>query len=252
VVVGVGKMGETNVVLWEPNPETDQRAGLEPNHGMIVRMAVLHDPKIPDSRNAPGGTCIAFEKLDGTNMHFDWDREFGWHAFGTRRDTFALTPIGTAQFAQKHNHLSAAPHVFEGTLANTLEPIFAQPFYASHNSLKIFAEFLGDHSFAGLHKPEDPKRLVLFDVWLDGYGWVSPAQFVEDFGHLPTPCVVYKGKYNGQLGEDVRNGKFGVAEGVVVKGGKGGSDVWMAKIKTSAYLQRLKAAFADNWEAYWE
>ena len=43
---------------------------------------MLHYPKMPDSRRAPGGPCIAFEKYDGTNLHWEWDRDFGWHSFG--------------------------------------------------------------------------------------------------------------------------------------------------------------------------
>ena len=53
-----------------------------------------------------------------------------------------------------------------------------------------------------------------------------------------------------RFSEDVRSGKYGVAEGVVCKGGTGGADVWMAKIK--AYMDKLKQAFADYWENYWE
>ena len=49
-----------------------------------------------------------------------------------------------------------------------------------------------------------------------------------------------------------RTGRYGVAEGVICKGGVGGDDVWMVKIKTYAYLERLKQAFADRWEEYWE
>jgi hypothetical protein len=64
--------------------------------------------------------------------------------------------------------------------------------------------------------------------------------------------VVYEGKLTGQFAEDVRRGKYGVAEGVVCKGGRGGPDVWMAKIKTYAYTERLKQAFAERWEEYWE
>jgi hypothetical protein len=41
-------------------------------------------------------------------------------------------------------------------------------------------------------------------------------------------------------------------EGVVCKGGMGGDDLWMVKIKTHAYMERLKNAFADRWEDYWE
>ena len=73
---------------------------------------MLHYPKIPGSRNAPTARCVAFEKYDGTNLHWDWDRDFGWHAFGTRRDQFNLTPDGIAEFSAKHDHLSEAPGVF--------------------------------------------------------------------------------------------------------------------------------------------
>ena len=50
----------------------------------------------------------------------------------------------------------------------------------------------------------------------------------------------------------LRRGRYGVDEGVVCKGGLGGDDLWMVKIKTDAYLQRLKQAFAERWEDYWE
>src|SRR6478672_3764464 len=51
---------------------------------------MLYYPKIPGGRDAPLGRYLAFEKYDGTNLHWDWDRDFGWHAFGTRRDQFNL------------------------------------------------------------------------------------------------------------------------------------------------------------------
>ena len=73
---------------------------------------MLHYPKIPDSSAAPLGRCVAFEKLDGTNLHWDWERDFGWHAFGTRRDEFNLTPEGEAAFAAAHPGLEAAASVF--------------------------------------------------------------------------------------------------------------------------------------------
>mgnify|MGYP003348784253 CR=1 FL=1 len=46
-------------------------------------------------------------------------------------------------------------------------------------------------------------------------------------------------------------GKYNVKEGVVCKGQIDGR-VWMVKIKTDAYMHRLKEAFADDWESYWE
>jgi hypothetical protein len=111
---------------------------------------------------------------------------------------------------------------------------------------------LGPNSFAGLHKVDDPKRLVLFDVLAEPFGIFGPQKFVEVFGHLAIAKVVYEGKFTGKFSDDVRTGKFGVAEGVVCKGGKGGDDLWMAKIKTYAYMEKLKQAFADKWEDHWE
>jgi len=214
---------------------------------------MLHYPKIPGSRGCPSDRCIAFEKYDGTNLHWDWDRDFGWHAFGTRRDQFNMLPDTIDRFVCVHEHLREAPELFLGTLARELEQVFRDsPSYHPFNSLKVFTEFLGPNSFAGLHKADDPKRLVLFDVWAERFGMIGPRQFVADFGHLDIARVVYEGKLTGKFTEDVRTGKYGVAEGVVCKGGKGGTDLWMAKIKTEAYLERLKAAFADRWEDFWE
>ena len=85
---------------------------------------MLYYPKIPGSRGCPGGRCLAFEKYDGTNLHFDWDRDFGWHAFGTRRDQFNLTAEGVERFRQAHAHLGGCVEVFLATLAEAVESVF--------------------------------------------------------------------------------------------------------------------------------
>jgi len=214
---------------------------------------MLHYPKIPDSRNAPNARCIAFEKYDGTNLHWDWDRDFGWHAFGTRRDSFNLTAEGIEQFGRKHAHLRACVELFYATLADDLDRILREhPHYRDYQACKAFTEFLGPNSFAGLHREYEAKELRLFDLLVEPFGMIGPEQFVNDFAELPIARVVYRGRLTGQFVEDVRRGKYGVAEGVICKGGAGGSDLWMAKIKTNAYLARLKQAFAENWEEYWE
>lgn len=223
---------------------------------------VLHYRKIPSAEGCPGGACIAFEKIDGTNLHWDWHRELGWHAFGTRRDSFDLSPAGIERFHQAHPGLDDCVDLFraaDGGLAWGLERVFrdaaaagAGSGYAGFEEMKAFTEYAGPGSFAGRHREGEAKELVLFDVEAVGEGLVGPARFVADFGHLRTPRVVYRGKFTGRLTEDVRRGKYGVAEGVVIKGGDGGDDLWMAKVKTDAYRERLRAAFADRWEDFWE
>jgi hypothetical protein len=218
-----------------------------------LRSFVLHYPKIPGSRNAPNARCVAFEKYDGTNLHWDWDRNFGWHAFGTRRDAFNLTTAGVEQFTQRHAHLRQSIGVFQASLAEGVEKVLHEhPRYRDFESVQVFTEFLGPNSFAGLHRENDPKELRLFDVFAEPVGIIDPRKFVADFGHLHVARVVYEGKLTGKFTEDVRLGKYRVAEGVVCKGGGGAEAVWMVKIKTYAYMERLKQSFADRWEEHWE
>ena len=121
-----------------------------------------------------------------------------------------------------------------------------------------YFEILGPHSFAGLHDPEtlgvpanEPLCVVLIDVNLHKRGFVSADEFIDHFGHLGIPRVVHRGELTREFIEDVRADTFGTGEGVVCKGGEGHGR-WMAKVKTDAYLQRLRAFFHDDWRRYWE
>ncbi|OWK47487.1 RNA ligase family protein [Fimbriiglobus ruber] len=210
-------------------------------------------PKMPGSGAAPLGPCVAFEKYDGTNLHWEWDRHHGWFAFGTRSASYPLAPEGETDFAANHTQLHEAPACFRATHAEELAAILARLADAEDfDHAVVFTEFFGPQSFAGLHKDADPKQLVLFDVWASGFGFFGPRRFVNEFADVPIARVVYEGKFTGKFAEDVRKGKYPVAEGVVCKGGNGGDDVWMVKIKTYAYQARLKQAFAGKWEDYWE
>jgi hypothetical protein len=216
-----------------------------------VESIALTYPKIPGSKHAPSGRCVAFEKYDGTNLHWDWDHEFGWVTFGTRRDSFNLDGTGIAEFHAAHPGLDEAPGLFQRDLAAALDAVFRAHAFYNSAQISVFTEYVGARSFAGMHEKGDPKRLVLFDVKI-ATGFLGPEQFVTDFGGLSIARVVYRGKLTGQFAEDVRRGKYGIAEGVVCKGGAGGADVWMVKIKTNAYLAKLQQAFKERWKDYWE
>src|SRR5262249_24219400 len=150
--------------------------------------------------------CIAFEKIDGTNLHWSWDREFGWHAFGTRRDEFTLTTPGVALFDAAHPNLAGCAGLFQAALAGPLDAVFrTNPRSAPFDALKVFTEYAGPGSFAGLHRDGDPMELVLFDVEAAGFGLVGPYYFgSRTLAHLRIPRIVYRGKFTGQLTEEVR------------------------------------------------
>jgi hypothetical protein len=208
-------------------------------------------PKIPGSKNCPSDRCIAFEKYDGTNLHWVWEQELGWYGFGTRRDRFDLDQQGIADFNTAHPGLEDAPTIFQQQFAEPLDNLFRSNSDYNSPEITVFTEFFGANSFAGMHKPEDAKELILFDVERDR-GIVPPEQFVQDFSSLPIAKVIYCGKLTGKFMEDVRTGKYGVAEGVVCKGGDTPDNLWMVKIKTYAYMKKLQQAFQNDWETYWE
>jgi len=207
-------------------------------------------PKIRGSGQAPLDHCIAFEKYDGTNLHWVWEAELGWYAFGTRRARFDLDEAGIAEFAAAHAGIGDAPGIFQQSLAEPLAAVLAAHNFYDSSEIVAFTELLGPNSFAGRHRSEDDKQLILFDIQISA-GFLGPTTFADHFASLPIARVVYRGKLTGKFATDVREGRLDVAEGVVCKGGETGN-VWMAKIKTDAYRDRLKQAFANDWEKFWE
>ena len=209
-------------------------------------------PKIPDTLYCPLKQCIAFEKYDGTNMHWVWNPKDSFIGFGTRRDRFPANWKGNLDFKQAHPELEEI--LFDDGIGEFLKKLdnylTTKEKYSSANEIIIFTEFLGDNSFAGSHSAKDKKKLVLFDVEVNGK-FISPEQLVEDFKDHNLAKVVFKGKFSGQLFIDVRKGRYYVKEGVVVKG-LVGDEIYMAKIKTEAYMERLKEQFTDKWKDYWE
>ena len=204
-------------------------------------------PKIPSPVDCPLKQCIVFEKLDGTNLHWVWQNK--WESFGTRRESYSYDEVGFTEFADKHK-LYGAAYYFGEVYADKLEEFFLSKDEYRNSRVVIFTEFFGSNSFAGQHQPTEQKKLLLFDVEVDGR-ILLPADFLSDFSRFPIAKFLYKGKYSGQLVEDIRNGKYPVKEGAVIKGVLD-DQVYMCKVKTNAYLDKLKSEFGDRWEEYGE
>lgn len=200
-------------------------------------------PHIQGPSKAPRLPCIAFYKHDGSNIRAEWQRKRGWCKFGTRHQMIDKT----------HPVFGSAVDLFHETIATVIDPILKSE-YRSCEEFMAFCEFLGPNSFAGTHVDSDPKELVLFDVNIYKKGILSPREFVKLFGNLPVSAkVVWEGNFGPDLISRVRcdNMPVPLNEGVVCKGGSG-HDLWMAKIKTQKYLERLKMKFGKDWEKYAE
>lgn len=189
--------------------------------------------------------CIAFHKYDGSNLRFIWNRQQGWHQFGTRHRWFNET----------NPTFGSAIQLFKDRFAQEIIATLRQyQEYRNITELVAFCEFFGPSTFSGLHDEREPKELVLFDIYLPASGFVTPHNFVQHFGHLPIAEVVYEGPFSSTFIEDVQSGKFPVNEGVVAKGilpkrrrkGKTEYEIWLAKVKTQAWMAELQQRAGES------
>ena len=200
-------------------------------------------PAIQGPNKAPQQACIAFDKLDGSNLRFEYSKKKGWHKFGTRACMFGIdNPI-----------FGSAIEIFFEKYADQIEEIvLSARKYRATQSILVFCEFFGENSFAGWHDKNDKKDLVLFDVALNKQGIISPKQFIDMFSDLHIPKVIFEGNFSRQFISDVYDGNYPVTfEGVVAKGDEG-HKLWMAKAKTKAISCEKKADKEINNEKHTE
>ena len=199
---------------------------------------------IPGPKDAPKGLfCMAFDKLDGQNVRYEWTKKRGWFKFGTRRRLFD----------QSDSEFSPAINLFLNKYGDAIPKVLRdEKEYRGVNECIVFCEFCGPNSFAGIHDPNDTLDVVLIDVNPYKKGIVSPRSFVKHFGHLHIPAVVYEGNFNTSFILDVREGKYPVKEGVVAKGnkptGRPPHNYWNCKVKTNWWLEELGRRAATNSE----
>jgi hypothetical protein len=204
---------------------------------------MIEYPSILNSSKAPRQPCVAFEKLDGSNIRVKYTQKRGFDLFGSR----------TQLIDETHPHLGAVVSIFKRDFQEPLTKIIKKE-WPNERELIVFGEFFGEKSFAGLHDVTDPTlRFVMFDILVGhkNQKFLMPKEFVKLFGGVVTiPRVIYEGNLNDQLIQDVRDGKYDVVEGVVCKGtqktGNARGSVWMAKIKTQAYLDKVLNRFGEE------
>lgn len=183
-----------------------------------------------------GVPIIAFDKLDGSSMRYEYSKKRGFYKFGTRG----------MMIDETHDIFGFAVTIFKDKYEKELDKIFKSKDYRDILSFVCFAELIGTKSAFGQHEfGNDIFDVVLFDVDRYKKGMVPPKTFVKDFGPLGIPRVVYEGNLNKELVERVKRNEFGLTEGVICKGlsqtKKGAENLYYCKIKTDDWFERLRA-----------
>lgn len=196
--------------------------------------------------------CYAFYKYDGSNLRFEWSDKKGWNKFGSRTQMIDL----------QHPVFGSGIEFFLQHIADDL--LIRMKSHYGKNFSKIpritaFCEFYGENSFAGEHLISESKKLKIFDVFCFQKGFLLPQDFIEVFDNADYQAeLVYQGPLNQSFIEQIRYNTLPtkLQEGVVCKGDnsklklKAYHNVWMTKIKTFEYINKLKHKYHQNWEQY--
>lgn len=179
---------------------------------------------------------IAFDKLDGSNVRFEFSKKRGFYKYGTRRQ----------MIDESNEQFGFVIDLFNKKYADGLTTVMNSKSYRNVLSMVCFGELVGYKSAFGQHYfKDDIFDIVLFDVSLYKKGFIPPKQLIDDFGHLGIPRVIYEGKLNNEFIADVKANKFDLREGVVAKGKvpvgkKGKEQIFSCKVKTNDWFDRLR------------
>ncbi len=164
-------------------------------------------PSIPKDINT-NINIYAFDKLDGSNIRAEWSKKRGFYKFGTK----------TQMLGEDNPIFGKSIGLIKETYSESLSKIFTD---SKIESAVAFFEFHSPSSNFGRHQPDDKDhKVTLLDVNYHRQGMLNPDEFIDTFGHLEIPAVLYYGKANKIFEEEVRSSSlpgmtFG---GVVCKG----------------------------------
>jgi len=182
-----------------------------------------------------GLPIIAFDKLDGSNLRFEYSQKRGFYKFGTRN----------TMINEDSEPFGFAINLFMNKYSESLTKIFKTKTYRNTLAFVCYAELYGTKSEFGQHKfNEDTFDITLFDVEQYKNGFIHPRQFVKDFGNVGVPNIVYEGNLNREFVKQVKSNEFNLREGVICKGSvpnKKENNLYYCKIKTDEWFDRLRA-----------
>lgn len=180
-----------------------------------------------------GKPYIAFDKIDGSNLRFEFNHKTGFNKFGTR-----------TQLMSDDSDFMIGKELFMNKYSEDLSRIFFTKDFRNHKTITVYAELIGEDSFAGYHDFKKDLNLVLFDIWLYKKGFVEPNEFIKQFEKFGIPKVISRGVLDADFVKSIKENTE-LSEGVICKG-LHNKDVWMCKIKTRKWLDRLRNNFGEQ------
>ena len=160
-----------------------------------------------------GQHVFGFDKIDGSNFRAEWNRKLskkshftnGFKKFGTRNE----------MIKNASNPFCEAIDIFMAKYSYPLDKIFYDDkTFRGIDTITVYGEFFGEHSFAGQHDWNEPHDVVIFDVFLYKKDFLKPRDFIDIFSSLDTPKLVTQGLLDVKMIEDILSNIYGLKEGL--------------------------------------
>lgn len=191
-----------------------------------------------------GQHVFGFDKIDGSNFRAEWNRKLskksaftnGFGKFGTRTETIK----------NAHNPFTEAVNIFMDKYSAPMDKIFCEDkTFRGIDTITVYGEFFGEHSFAGQHDWDEEHDVVIFDMFLYKKDFLKPRDFIDIFSSLDTPKLVTQGLLDVRMIEDILSNIYGLKEGLVLKGVIE-NKVFMTKLKTLDWLTKVRTKYGEN------
>lgn len=191
-----------------------------------------------------GKYIFAFDKIDGSNFRAEWDRKLskksrftnGFGKFGTRGETIKNT----------RNPFYEGVEIFKDKYSEELDNIFrTHKRFLNIDKITVYGEFFGSKSFAGTHDWKEPHDVKLFDIFLYKKDYLAPSEFIKIFENLDICKPIFQGEFSKHFVNMIEDNYFDLKEGVVCKGSED-KKVFMFKIKTNKWINRVKTIYGDS------
>lgn len=177
---------------------------------------------------------FSFNKIDGNNIRAEWNSKKGFYKFGSR----------TQLIDENTKPLGKSIKILKDKYEDDLSMVFKEHKW---RDVICFFEYYGPNSFAGQHIDTDELTTTLIDVNPYKEGILAPRDFIRYFGHLDIPNVLFEGKVTPEFIDKVKQSNVpGMSEEGCVCKGIDKNQIVMFKIKTNAWLDRLKIYCKGN------
>jgi len=191
-----------------------------------------------------GKYIFAFDKVDGSNFRAEWNRKLskksnftnGFRRFGTRQD----------RIKSLKDPYYEGVEIFKNKFSEPLNKMFLENKTFRHiDTITVFGEFFGPKSFAGMHDWSEKHDIKIFDVFFEKKGFLSPSEFLKAFEKLDICKLSFAGIFSENYLGLVEKNVLNLQEGVVCKGVEN-QEVFMFKIKTLKWLQKVKDLYGND------